>query len=79
MAEMTMHIDAIDLIMGIFGAFDENMKVLEKELDVTVLSRETELKVTGADAGNVELAMKTIQSLMQLAERGESIGTQTVQ
>ncbi|HBI64962.1 MAG TPA: phosphate starvation-inducible protein PhoH, partial [Clostridiales bacterium] len=79
MAEMTMRIEAIDLIMGIFGAFDENMKVLEKELDVTVLSRETELKVTGADAGNVELAMKTIQSLMQLAERGESIGTQTVQ
>ena len=30
MAETTMHIDSIDLIMGIFGAFDENMKVLEK-------------------------------------------------
>ena len=74
-----MHIDSIDLIMGIFGAFDENMKVLEKALDVTVLSRETELKVTGSDPDHVELAMKTIQSLMQLAERGESIGTQTVQ
>ena len=79
MAETTMHIDSIDLIMGIFGAFDENMKVLEKALDVTVLSRETELKVTGSDPDHVELAMKTIQSLMQLAERGESIGTQTVQ
>lgn len=33
MAETTMHIDSIDLIMGIFGAFDENMKVLEKALD----------------------------------------------
>ena len=38
MAETTMHIDSIDLIMGIFVAFDENMKVLEKALDVTVLS-----------------------------------------
>ena len=62
MAEITMHIDSIDLIMGIFGAFDETMKVLEKALDVTVLSRETELKVTGSDPANVELAMQTIKA-----------------
>ncbi len=74
-----MHIEAIDLLIGIFGAFDENMKVLEKELDVTVINRENELKISGADADNVELARRTLHSLLSLAERGESIGTQTVQ
>lgn len=74
-----MHVEAIELLIGIFGAFDENMKVLEKELDVTVVNRESELKISGADPENVELARRAIQSLSSLAARGESIGTQTVQ
>jgi phosphate starvation-inducible PhoH-like protein len=79
MAELSMHVEAIELLIGIFGAFDENMKVLEKELDVTVINRESELKISGSDSENIELARRTIQSLLRLAERGESIGTQTVQ
>ncbi|MGN1014041.1 MAG: PhoH family protein [Butyricicoccus sp.] len=79
MAELSMHVEAIELLIGIFGAFDENMKVLEKELDVTVVNRDSELKISGADAENVSLAQRTIQSLITLASRGESIGTQTVQ
>ena len=79
MAELSMHVEAIELLIGIFGAFDENMKVLEKELDVTVVNRESELKISGADPENVELARRAIQSLSSLAARGESIGTQTVQ
>ncbi len=79
MAELSMHVEAIELLIGIFGAFDENMKVVEKELDVTVVNRESELKISGPDEGNVVLAQRTIQSLLSLAARGESIGTQTVQ
>ena len=56
MAELSIHVEAIELLIGIFGAFDENMKVLEKELDVTVVNRESELKISGADPENVELA-----------------------
>lgn len=79
MAEKTVRIDAIDVIINVFGAFDENMKVLEKELDVTVISRENELKITGELAENVNFAERTIKTLMGLASRKEHIGTQTVQ
>lgn len=79
MAEQIIKIEDIDLVIGIFGAFDENMKVLEKELDITVISRQTELKVTGDSEENVVLGVKTLRQLMKLAGRGENIGTQTVQ
>ena len=51
MAELSMHVEAIELLIGIFGAFDENMKVLEKELDVTVVNRESELEDLGRGSG----------------------------
>lgn len=79
MAELSMHVEDIELLIGIFGAFDENMKILEKELGVTVVNRESELKITGDSAESVELARRALHSLLSLAERGESIGTQTVQ
>lgn len=78
MTERIIKIDSIDLIISIFGAFDENMKIIEKEFSVTVISRETELKITGEEEG-VRLAEKTIDALMKLCAKGEHIGTQTVQ
>ena len=63
--------------MAVFGAFDENIKLIERELGVSVISRGTELKLTG-EAAEVDLA-RTIGALLSMAGRGEAIGTQTVQ
>lgn len=78
MTEKVIKIDSIDLIISIFGAFDENMKIIEKELSVSVISRETELKISG-EPDDVSLAEKAIKALMSLCAKGEHIGTQTVQ
>lgn len=64
-------------VINIFGAFDENMKALEKELDVTVVSRETEFKILGEEQA-VEQAAKALEALLVLAERGDQISVQTV-
>ena len=64
--------------MAVFGAFDENIKLIERELGVSVISRGTELKLTG-EAAEVDLAARTIGALLSMAGRGEAIGTQTVQ
>ena len=64
--------------MAVFGAFDENIKQIERELNVSVISRGTELKITGEDEG-VSIAARAITALLAMAGRGESIGTQTVQ
>lgn len=76
--EKTIQIERIELLIAVFGAFDENIKLLERELGVSVVSRGTELKISGGEA-EVEIAARTIGTLAGMAARGETVGTQTVQ
>ena len=64
--------------MAVFGAFDENIKLLEHELEVSVISRGQELKISG-EPENVGVATRPVGALLAMAGRGEAIGTQTVQ
>ena len=61
----------------LFGSFDENIKELEKEYGVTILSRGTDIKVSG-DAEGVYNACKAIDALLSLVEKGEVINDQRV-
>ena len=76
--EKTVQIEQTELLMAIFGAFDENIKLIERELGVSVVSRGSELKISGEDA-EADVAARTIGALAAMAGRGEAIGTQTVQ
>ena len=67
-----------ELLMTVFGAFDENIKLLERELDVSVVSRGHEIKISG-EAENVGVATRTLGALLAMAGRGEAVGVQTVQ
>lgn len=78
MTEQIMQIERMDLVISLFGAFDENIKIVEKELGVAVINRETELKITGTPE-SAALAQRAIDALLSMARRGEPIGTQTVQ
>ncbi len=77
MTEKDIRVESIALIINVFGAFDENIKILEKELSVSVVSREDQLKITGEEA-QVDMAERALRTLFQLSLRGEQIGTQTV-
>ena len=65
-----------DLIM-VFGSFDENIKRIEEALDVKIINRGNELKVSG-DEENVDKAVRTLQGLLTLAAKGETIDEQRV-
>lgn len=62
---------------AIFGAFDENIRLLEQEFSVTVVNREGELRAEG-EGENAELAARAIRALLTLAARGDNIGQQEV-
>ena len=47
MTEQTLQMEQVELMIAVFGAFDENIKLIERELGLTIVSRETELKVSG--------------------------------
>ena len=59
-----MQIEQTELLMAVFGAFDENIKQIERELNVSVISRGNRAeKITGEDEG-VSIAARAITALL---------------
>ena len=77
MVERTINIERLEQVTDIFGSFDENIGILEKELGITVLNRNTELKVVGEEA-KADRAVRVIESLLVLSSRGEGINEQNI-
>jgi phosphate starvation-inducible PhoH-like protein len=61
----------------IFGQFDYNIKKIEKTLHVTIISRDSELKIIGGE-NNVIRAKKVIECLCESAKKGNNINEQMV-
>ena len=77
MIEQTISMERMEEAVNIFGSFDENIRIIERELGVTVVSRDGELKVSG-EAENVMYGVKAIEGLMSLSAKGETINEQNV-
>jgi phosphate starvation-inducible PhoH-like protein len=77
MFEQRINIDRMEQAVALFGSFDENIKLIEKEYNVNVLGRGSELKVSG-EPENVTLAVRAIDSLLSLINRGEALSEQNV-
>ena len=78
MTERTISVDRVEHIINVFGSFDENLRIIETELGVKVLDRESELRISGEDEEKVAYAEKAIEGLLDLAARGENITAQNV-
>ncbi len=71
-------IDVSNVNTGLlFGDFDSNIKLIEKELNVSVSARGGALKINGSEP-NVALANRVVNSLVEAAERGESLNEQKI-
>lgn len=72
MSERVIAASNLEAVANLFGAFDGNVKAVEKKYQVSVLNRDNEIRVSGAP-DNVENASKVISQLLQLAEQGGSL------
>ena len=77
MSEQIIEFDALEQAVSLFGSFDENVKIIENEYKVSVISRGTELKVVG-DGENVSLAVRALNALLVLIGKGEALTEQNV-
>lgn len=77
MTERTVDITRMEQIVGLFGNFDENIKLIESACDVTVISRGGELKISG-EAEAVDRATRAIEGLIALINKGETLNDQTI-
>ena len=64
-------------VISVFGSFDQNLRIIESELGVSVTDRDDQLRISG-EAEDVMAAEKAINGLLQLASRGEAIDAQNV-
>ena len=77
MIELTMSVDRMEHLINVFGSFDENVKNIEKKLNVTITSRDSQLRVKG-EAEQASKAISALEGLLSIASRGEEITEQNV-
>lgn len=75
--ERIVNADRVEDLISVFGSFDENIKRIEDALGVTIINRGNELKVTG-ESEAVDKASRTLEGLLSLASKGETIDEQRV-
>ena len=75
--ERTVNAERVEDLIAVFGSFDENIKRIEESLDVSIVNRGTELKVSGEEEA-ADKAVRTLEGLLTLAAKGETIDEQRV-
>ncbi len=66
-----------ELIATVFGSYDANVNLIQKQFHVVIVNRGTAVKITGAEADIVK-AEQAIEALVQTARRGDTLSDQTV-
>ena len=66
-----------DLEGNVFGQFDEHLKLIERTMNVTLISRDGILKILGTEQ-SASLTKNLIVELVTLAQRGNTITRQNV-
>ena len=77
MADRIINVENTDQIQDLFGPYDENLNMLQRQYGVVVISRGTEIKVSGNEE-NVNNACQAIESLMKISGTGEKLTGQTI-
>ena len=77
MYEQIINVDSFDQAVSLFGSFDENIRLIEKEFAVDIINRAGALKICG-DPEQVSKAVKAIEGLIMLINKGEALNEQNV-
>lgn len=77
MFEQLISVDRMEHAVSLFGSFDENIRQIEQEFKVKVLSRGSDLKISG-EADDVQKAVRAVNGLLMLINKGEALSEQNV-
>ena len=75
--ERFVNAERVEDLIAVFGSFDENIRRIEDALSVSIVYRDTELKVSGEEEA-ADKAVRTLEGLLALAAKGETIDEQRV-
>ena len=72
MASENIELDILTM-QDLFGISDTNLKILEKELAVRLVTRDGKIEVSGESESNIHLTVQTLRMLNQMRAIGEKI------
>ncbi len=75
--ERHIEVEKMELLINLFGSFDENIRLIEKTFDVAIINRGSEIKV-GGEPSMVDKATRVINNLLAMAHNGTALGEQEV-
>ena len=77
MAERIWNAAHPDQIAAVFGNYDANLNMIQKQFHVVIVNRGTGVKITGTEE-NIEKAVQAMDVLLQTVQKGGSLTDQTV-
>lgn len=77
MTELHVELDNMDYLHSLFGDFDCNITILQKEYGVSIFSRDGVIKIVGQEDRALS-AKKAVEGIIELLEQGEAITEQSV-
>lgn len=77
MFEQIINFERMEQAVTLFGSFDENIRLIEQKYSVNVVSRGSDLKISG-EAENVAKAVRAVNGLLSLINKGEDLNEQNV-
>ena len=77
MADRVINVNDTEQIINLFGPYDENINLIQRQYGVVVISRGTDIKISGNE-DNVNKACQAIESLMKISNTGEKLTGQTI-
>lgn len=77
MTEEIITLEATEQAVALFGSFDENIRMVEREFSVSIVSRGSDLKIMG-EAENTDKAKRALNSLLIYVKKGEPLTEQNV-
>lgn len=77
MADKIINVNDTEQIINLFGPYDENINLIQRQYGVVVISRGTDIKISGNEE-NVNKACQAIESLMKISNTGEKLTDQTI-
>lgn len=77
MAEATVNVTSMNSIISLFGKFDENVNIIQRQYGVVILSRGNDIRISGEEE-NVSKARAAVAALAEMADKGEVINDQSL-
>ncbi|NMA79196.1 MAG: phosphate starvation-inducible protein PhoH [Clostridiales bacterium] len=77
MIEKIVKVDSYEQVISLFGKYDENINILQKEYNVIIFSRGSDIKISGKEE-DVARASRAVDGLLSLVRKGEIINEHNI-